>query len=84
MAICYRRNLNGELIPVEVPDWLQDAPQTPLARSLGIRKEYHHHIVCNGDRRWPIGTPGKGCSCLGRTVIWSKSKKRFIRMDECL
>lgn len=84
MATYFQRNINGELVPIEVPDWLENAPQTPLARSLGHRKEYRHHIVCNGDRRFPIGTPGKCCSCLGRTRVWSKAEKRFIGMDESL
>jgi hypothetical protein len=64
------------------PDWLENAPQTPLSRSLGHRVEYQHHVVCNGDRRKPIGTKGCGCSCLGRVKVWSREKKRFIHMDE--
>ncbi|MCK9435219.1 MAG: hypothetical protein M0R32_10495 [Candidatus Cloacimonetes bacterium] len=66
------------------PDWLENAPLTPLSKALGYKREYPHHLVCNGDRRFPIGTKDKGCSCLGRTKIWSKAEKRFIGMDESL
>lgn len=84
MATYLCRKQNGEMVHIERPDWLENAPQTPLSKSLGHRHEYRHDIVCNGDRRFPIGTPGKCCSCLGRAAVWSKTEKRFVRMDEKL
>ena len=66
----------------QTPDWLENAPLPPLSKALGYRREYYHHIVCNGDRRFPMGTKGKGCSCLGRVRAWSRAEKRFVYMDE--
>ena len=53
--------------PPSQPEWVKNALQTPLEVSLN-GKIYKHHVLCNGDRRFPIGTLGKCCSCLSRIV----------------
>lgn len=57
-----------------VPKWVDETPQTPLEVALR-GKLYHHDILCSGDRRFPIGTYGKGCSCLGRIAKPPKGPK---------
>lgn len=52
-----------------VVDWFSpdpDIPQTQLEKKL-FGKVYNHEMVCSGDRRKPIGSPG--CCCLRRTKI---------------
>jgi hypothetical protein len=46
-----------------IPNFIKTAPQSELSKKLyGESKIYSHMIVCNADRRKPIGEPG--CICL--------------------
>lgn len=56
------------------PEWLNSVPQTPLEAALRGRV-YEHDALCSGDRRFPRGTAGKGCSCFGRMFGRKNLKK---------
>jgi hypothetical protein len=45
----------------EIPKWVINAPPTPLEEILQ-GKRYPHLLVCSGDWRKPLGSPG--CICL--------------------
>lgn len=60
-----------------------DYPVSELQKRLGLehQKRYDHEIICSGDRRFPIGTPGKSCCC---KIIKSKDElnMRYYALDD--